>query len=507
MWDWPAFVTPFLLPISFLWDIFAYLRLQLRLVSGVSSYGHETGVSKIQEQVRSWKTKGKGAKMCTARPSWMSISQQSLGYKDNMYKVAVGDLQDILKIDKTNLLVTVQPGVTIGLLNRILVKAGLTLPVVPELDTLTIGGLLMGGGIESTSHKHGLFHRLATAYQLVTATGDLLEVTESSHPDIFHALPMSYGTLGFVVGVTLKVVPYRPYIRVEYFPTRSLQETTSLLKQLTRPDSTVHSVEGIAYSLETAVIMAGNFVKEEEVELEKVNAWGLWFKPWFYHHVESFLHLDKKKEDGGSRSFVEYVPTLDFHQRHNKPCFWLAHLWAPWASNPIARLLTGWLFPLNHQLLSFLKEKVLKGDAGDILLQDFLIPIRHLGSAIQLTEEATGVYPLWLVPAILDETGEDDPMFVDLGVYGWCHRPDYPGKDETLRRFEKFTLDHGGFQALYAETLMSYEEFNQMFAQFKEHYWKAKAQLPLSLEAFPEVYDKVSREGRQRSRGKATKGH
>ena len=87
--------------------------------------------------------------------------------------------------------------------------------------------------------------------------------------------------------------------------------------------------------------------------------------------------------------------------------------------------------------------------------QDFLIPIKHLGSAIQLTEEvsvvhstffsfptqnnyvrkkgdpaiwqlqiaqATGVYPLWLVPAILDETGEDDPMFVDLGVYGWCQR-------------------------------------------------------------------------------------
>ena len=41
--------------------------------------------------------------------------------------------------------------------------------------------------------------------------------------------------------------------------------------------------------------------------------------------------------------------------------------------------------------------------------------------------QATGVYPLWLVPAILDETGEDDPMFVDLGVYGWCHRYIYVG--------------------------------------------------------------------------------
>ena len=47
----------------------------------------------------------------------------------------------------------------IVLVDRVLVNAGLTLPVVPELDTLTIGGLLMGGGIESTSHKHGLFHR------------------------------------------------------------------------------------------------------------------------------------------------------------------------------------------------------------------------------------------------------------------------------------------------------------------------------------------------------------
>ena len=99
-----------------------------------------------------------------------------------------------------------------------------------------------------------------------------------------------------------------------------------------RPDSEVHSVEGIAYSLDTAVIMAGNFVTKEEVEPAKVNTWGLWYKPWFYHHVESFLHRENNSEN-----FVEFVPTLDFHQRHNKPCFWLAHLWAPWASNPIAR--------------------------------------------------------------------------------------------------------------------------------------------------------------------------
>ena len=47
----------------------------------------------------------------------MSISQQKLGYKDKMYKVQLGPLQDVLKIDTEALEVTVEPNVTIGFLN------------------------------------------------------------------------------------------------------------------------------------------------------------------------------------------------------------------------------------------------------------------------------------------------------------------------------------------------------------------------------------------------------
>ena len=49
---------------------------------------------------------------------------------------------------------------------------GYTLPVVPELDMLTIGGLIMGGGLESTSHKYGMFHHICTQYEVVTADGE-----------------------------------------------------------------------------------------------------------------------------------------------------------------------------------------------------------------------------------------------------------------------------------------------------------------------------------------------
>ena len=62
--------------------------------------------------------------MCTARPSWMSISQQKLGYKDKMYKVELGALKDVLRIDTDAMEVTVEPNVTIGFLNKLLVSKG-----------------------------------------------------------------------------------------------------------------------------------------------------------------------------------------------------------------------------------------------------------------------------------------------------------------------------------------------------------------------------------------------
>jgi delta24-sterol reductase len=59
-----------------------------------------------------------------------------------------------------------------GFLNRLLVSQGYTLPVVPELDMLTISGLIMGGGLESTSHKYGMFHHICTQYEVVTSDGE-----------------------------------------------------------------------------------------------------------------------------------------------------------------------------------------------------------------------------------------------------------------------------------------------------------------------------------------------
>ena len=63
-------------------------------------------------------------------------------------------MRSIVSIDEEKQLVQVEPQVTIGLLNDYLIRLGWVLPIVPELDDLTIGGLIMGGGLETTSHKY-----------------------------------------------------------------------------------------------------------------------------------------------------------------------------------------------------------------------------------------------------------------------------------------------------------------------------------------------------------------
>ena len=51
------------------------------------------------------------------------------------------------------------------------------------------------------------------------------------------------------------------------------------------------------YNVNQSVIMTGQYVEEEEVEKDKINRMGLWFKPWFYKYVEKFLEKVKMSKN------------------------------------------------------------------------------------------------------------------------------------------------------------------------------------------------------------------
>lgn len=74
---------------------------------------------------------------------------------------------------------------------------------------LTVGGLVMGGGIESTSHKYGLWQHICTRYEIVVADGSVMEATKEKNSDLFYVIPWSYGTFGFLTAVDIMIIPFK----------------------------------------------------------------------------------------------------------------------------------------------------------------------------------------------------------------------------------------------------------------------------------------------------------
>lgn len=94
-----------------------------------------------------------------------------------------------------------------GQLSETLAPLGWTIPIVPELDDLTVGGLVMGTGVESSSHIYGLFQHICLSYELVLADGSVVKCSENENSDLFYAVPWSYGTLGLLTAVEIMIIP------------------------------------------------------------------------------------------------------------------------------------------------------------------------------------------------------------------------------------------------------------------------------------------------------------
>jgi FAD/FMN-containing dehydrogenase len=75
------------------------------------------------------------------------------------------------------------------------------------ISTTGIAGLTLGGGLGWLMAKHGLAADNIEAVELVTADGEVLDVTAESHPDLFWALRGGGGNFGIATTFTYRLHP------------------------------------------------------------------------------------------------------------------------------------------------------------------------------------------------------------------------------------------------------------------------------------------------------------
>ena len=65
----------------------------------------------------------------------------------------------------------------IGEITYVLYKYGLSLSVVPELKSMTIGGLICAAGCELSSWKYGIFFETVHSYYIIFGNDKLNTIT------------------------------------------------------------------------------------------------------------------------------------------------------------------------------------------------------------------------------------------------------------------------------------------------------------------------------------------
>jgi FAD/FMN-containing dehydrogenase len=97
-----------------------------------------------------------------------------------------------------------QTGIKAGEYTRATGERGLATGL-GDTASVGLGGITLGGGMGFLVRKHGLTIDDVLAAEVVTADGELLEVEERSHPDLFWALRGGGGNFGVVTRLRLRL--------------------------------------------------------------------------------------------------------------------------------------------------------------------------------------------------------------------------------------------------------------------------------------------------------------
>ena len=139
-----------------------------------------------------------------------SVSGKALS--DGGLTIDLSGMREV-SVDAENRLVQVGGGCLLGDVDAATAPYGLIVPAGIMSET-GVAGLALGGGIGWFSRKHGLTCDQFVSLEVVLASGEVVEVSADTHPDLFWALKGGGGNFGVVTRFTFAAYEFGPMIRI-----------------------------------------------------------------------------------------------------------------------------------------------------------------------------------------------------------------------------------------------------------------------------------------------------
>ena len=390
-----------------------------------------------------------------------------------------------LSVDVGDRTLDVQGSATYQDVVDFLLPHGLLPTVTPELKHITVGGAIVGIGIESNSYRYGFVHHALLEAEVLLADGAVvLCAPDNEHADLFHGLPNSYGTLGYILRAKLRLRTAKPYVALR---TRELAGTQALLEafEAAVDDPLNDYVESLTYSKDRLYLTTG---REAESAAAVTSIYGTTV---FYREISRPGHVT--------------LTTKEYLFRYDPEWFWALSA-SSRALDLFRRYAPG---RLRHSAFytrySAWRKAVVRrlplardgADPSEPLIQDWEVPWRHARALLDFVLDTVDLSgkPLMVAAVRVPASAPCYPMrpgelYVNVGSYSYVATKAGDARYRATVAVDEFCFGHDGIKMLYSTTFLSEEEFGRRYGG--AHYAALKQKYdPHRL--LPTLYEKAVR--------------
>jgi len=410
-------------------------------------------------------------------------------------------------IDDTYAVVDVEASTTFETMTDAMLELGYMPLVVPELRSITVGGAIVGIGIESSSFKYGFFHEsLVEADILLGDEGGRVVTMNATneYADLFRAVPNSLGSFGYLLRLRVRVRKVKPF--VELIKTAITTGPDDLVKAVEDASSSTAKndfVEAVALSCTGGVLVEGRFVDRPVTSVSNYS----WSSGnCFYRNLF---------DQDGRATTTEYLTTYEYIWRWDSDWFWCTQIF-PGLSKWLVRYLCGPSLlrsdkykVFNDIFTSTYSPMISNTENEELVIQDIEVPVEKSGHWLRehcrvvrsdlcgkiklnwpkkfgVTSSTT--VPIWLCPV----TGTGAPLmpmaqgklYINFGFWDALH--DNTNKGETCmtkggtasglanRGLESLCPENRAIKVLYSMCYFTEQEFYATYNGTEYHKIKGK---------------------------------
>jgi FAD/FMN-containing dehydrogenase len=419
---------------------------------------------KAKRQLLSRQMKNRSAGTITLKKTTSNLFRER---QKTQSRLDVRSLNKVIKVDPKKLIAEVEGMTTYETLVAVTLQYGCLPTVVPELNTITIGGAVAGAGIESSSFKYGLVHETVEEIEVLLSSGEVVTASGAVRPELFYGLPNTFGTLGYVLKLKVKLVPAKPYVHLRHIPFTDAQQLLdtiqNIAKKSTYEGATVDFIDASVFQPGQQFLTLGTMVDSAPYTSD-------------YTYMKAYYKsIQRRKED--------YLTTHDYIWRWDPDWFWCSDRFGAdkW---PIRLIFGKWLlhsrtywkiigWERKYHLSDKWKNLTHNTVKKESVIQDVQVPIDKSAAFLQFLHDKIGILPIWICPtkaynprqrfSFLPLEGRE--LYMNFGFWDFVVTDKDPAKGHYNRLIERQLDKIGGTKGLYSEAYYTPAEFWKIYDQ------------------------------------------